>query len=161
MSTIHGDLGPLVFLLGDWEGKGRGTYPTVDDFEYLERATFAAGPGKPFISYRQQTTRAGGHEEAGLPLHSEVGYLRPAGRDRAELVVAQPTGIVEVLQGAVGPGTVHLTSATVAATATAKQVDTTERRIRVDGDRMAYEVYVGAVGQPHQIHLEATLERIR
>ncbi|HLM64571.1 MAG TPA: FABP family protein [Acidimicrobiales bacterium] len=80
-----------------------------------------------------------------------------------ELVLAHPTGLAELAAGeavATADGlTVHVRSTEVARTATAKEVLTTERRIVVVGDELRYEVAMGAVGQPHQHHLEATLRR--
>ncbi len=159
MDEPHPELDELAFLIGSWEGPGKGDYPTVDGFEYRETATFAAPPGKPFLFYQQRTARAGDHPEAGSALHTEAGYVRPAGPGRAELVIAQPTGITEVLHGPIDGQSVHLRSATVATTDTAKRIDTTERILRVDGDVLSYELHMGAVGQPHQIHLRADLRR--
>jgi hypothetical protein len=50
-------------------------------------------------------------------------------------------------------------SATVAATPTAKPVATVERVLHVRGDTLTYELWMGAVGQPHQLHLLADLSR--
>lgn len=159
MGDIHIEIAPLAFLIGTWSGRGRGDYPTVDEFEYLETATFIAPPGKAFLFYQQKTARGGDHPEAGNPLHAEVGYVRPAPDRAVEMVVAQPTGITEVLHGSVDGHTVALRSTAVQTTATAKHIETTERVISVDGDRMAYRLSMGAVGQPHQLHLTAELWR--
>jgi hypothetical protein len=160
MDTLHPDLSALTFLLGTWEGEGRGIYPTVEDFTYWERVSFLVPPGKPFIAYRQETRRTGEHPEAGVPLHTESGYLRPAGPDRAELVVAQPTGIVEVHHGAITGTSLAFAAATVATTDTAKEVVSVERNLVVNGDDLEYELLLGAVGQAHQLHLEAVLRRV-
>lgn len=160
MEAVHPDLTSLAFLIGVWEGEGEGRYPTVDGFSYRERASFVAPVGKPFIAYRQQSWRIGDHPEAGAPLHTEAGYLRPAGSGGVEMVLAQPTGIVEVLHGSVAGSSIALMSTTVATSATAKEIDSVERNITVDGASLRYELRMGAVGQPHQVHLEAVLERV-
>jgi hypothetical protein len=157
---IHLDIEPISFLLGTWEGDGVGIYPTIDDFSYREEISFAAPPGKPFLYYSQKTWRAEGHPEAGAPLHTECGYVRPVEGGGAELVIAQPSGIVEVHSGTVEGSAVTFTSELVASTRTAKEVTSVDRMISVDGDTLSYELWMGAVEQPHQLHLKATLNRV-
>jgi hypothetical protein len=156
----HPDIALLGFLIGAWEGSGVGIYPTIDDFSYREEISFVAPPGKPFLHYSQRTWRAEGHPEAGTPLHTECGYVRPVEGGGAELVIAQPSGIVEVHSGTVTGTSVNFTSDLVAKTRTAKEVKSVDRRIKVDGDHLSYEMCMGAVGQPHQLHLTATLNRL-
>jgi hypothetical protein len=69
--VLHPQLGPLGGLLGTWEGKGAGSYPTIEPFRYHERVEFSH-VGKPFLTYQQKTW----DEDNGAPLHAEVGYLR-------------------------------------------------------------------------------------
>ena len=88
---LHPDVAPLAPLLGSWKGKGSGTYPGIDDFEYLEMVTFTQ-VGKPFIAYTQRTRDA----STGAPLHAETGYLRTVGGDRGEFLIAQPSGVAAV-----------------------------------------------------------------
>ncbi len=156
MSRAHPDLDSLAFLVGTWKGRGNGRYPTIEPFEYVEEAVFTPGPGKPFIAYRQRTRRAGGGE----PLHSESGYIRPGGMDGAEMVIAQPTGIVEVHTGEIDSNQVCFRSRDVRLSPTAVEVSQVERRIKVVGDVMQYRLWMAAVGQPFQLHLEAELTRV-
>ena len=156
---FHPDLEPLSFLLGEWEGFGSGSYPTIDDFSYREVVTVKAPPGKAFLSYGQQTWRAGDHADSGQPLHTEAGYFRPGGSGKVELALAQPTGVAEIHHGTVAGTSIALKATSVATTATAKAVDSVERNITVSGDEMVYELRMGAVGEPHQVHLKATLTR--
>jgi hypothetical protein len=157
--AVHPDIAPLYFLIGNWEGTGFGNKPTIDDFSYREEISFVAPPGKPFLQYSQKTWRADGHQEAGSPLHTECGYVRPVEGGGAELVIAQPSGIVEVHSGSVEGSSVVFTSDLVAMARTAKEVESVDRKIVVDGDELSYEMWMGAVGQPHQLHLKATLSR--
>ena len=154
---MHPDLAPLAFLIGVWRGRGRGRYPTIEPFEYFEEATYVPGPGKPFIAYRQRTRRAGGEGE---PLHAESGYIRPAGPGMAELVIAQPTGIVEVHAGEVQGNRVCFRTSLVGLSSTAAEVSQVGRRLEVEGDTMRYRLTMEAVGQPMQFHLEAELARV-
>ncbi len=153
--TLHPDLRELAFLAGTWSGRGHGEYPTIDDFDYHEEITIAQLPGKPVLTYHQRTRRVGTDE----PLHSEFGYFRWAGAGRAELVLAQPTGIAEVHAGSIDGTHLHLRALAVGRTPTAVDVEDVERHIEVDGDTMAYRLSMAAVGHPLQVHLRATLSR--
>ena len=155
---LHESLVDLAFLLGTWEGPGHGEYPTIEPFDYLESVTFTHN-GKPNIAYTQRTRNA----ETGLPLHGEAGYLRHPEADAVELVIAQPSGIVEVHDGTFDAqprgGRFELRAIVVAGTTSAKEVREVERSLVVDGDELHYTLRMAAVGQPLQHHLEATLRR--
>jgi hypothetical protein len=155
---LHPDVASLAPLLGTWSGTGEGAYPTIEPFRYRETVVFGH-VGKPTLAYRQATVNLG----TGLPAHTEVGYLRGFGGARVELVLAHPTGVVELAEGTV-VGTadglrLHLRSTDVVGTATAKEVVRLERRIEVAGDVLRYELAMAAVGQDHQHHLAAELRR--
>ena len=151
---LHPQCAALGGLLGTWRGEGHGDYDTIEPFDYLEEVVFGH-VGKPFLSYQQRTRRAG----TGEPLHSEAGYLRALGGDDVELVVAQPSGIVEVHTGQFRDGEMLLRLHTVLTTPSAKQVSSVTRSVRATGDELRYEVRMAAVGRPDQLHLTATLRR--
>jgi hypothetical protein len=155
---LHPDVAVLAPLLGVWTGEGAGVYPTIAPFDYVEEVTFGH-VGKPFLSYVQRTKAA----DDGRPLHGEAGYLRVPSKGQAELVLAHPTGVTEVDEGTLSVrGTtieLELVATAIGRTASAKEVTALSRVIRVDGDVLTYTVDMGAVGQPLQQHLTATLRR--
>ena len=151
---LHPALEPLEFLLGTWKGKGAGSYPDIADFDYLEVVSFSH-VGKPFLSYVQGTRDA----STGQPLHAETGYLRPVGDDRAELLIAQPSGIMELLDVELSGSSFRATSTTVVQAPTAKQVDAVLRIVTVTRNEMHYELHMAAMGHPLLPHLEAVLIR--
>jgi hypothetical protein len=151
---VHPDVAALQFLIGTWVGEGQGKYPTVAPFGYGEEVRFWH-VGKPFLAYSQRTWAL----DDGRPFHSEAGYWRPKPGGAIELVVAHPSGHVEVSEGTVDGTTVALTSRLIGATATAKEVAALSRRLTVDGDVLRYTTAMEAVGVAIQEHLAGELRR--
>ena len=91
----------------------------------------------------------------------EVGWWRPGKEPRdVELLLAHPTGIVEVYVGEVVFHKIELQSDLVARTETAKQVNALHRLYGlVEGD-LAYAIDMAAVDQALQPHLSARLKRV-
>lgn len=156
---IHPSLKRHAFLIGTWTGGGRGDYPTITDFFYTETLIFSVVPGKPFLRYEQKTRGAEG------PMHTEVGYLRPAGNHGLELVLAQPTGQTELLTGEVsaeGLSFIFRESEVVNAKS-AKQVRATERTYTFNAEHteMRTTFSMAAVNQSMQPHLVSHLWKQR
>ena len=174
--VLHPQLGPLGGLLGTWEGKGAGSYPTIEPFRYHEQVHFGH-VGKPFLTYQQKTW----DEDNGAPLHAEVGYLRvvagavavtdpepsestesrtlAATPLRLEFILAHPTGIAEVEEGTLAEGVLRLATTTVGRTATAKRVYFLRREFRIDGDELQYDLWMAHADTPETHHLHAVLHR--
>jgi hypothetical protein len=154
-AALHTEVAPLSFLLGRWAGEGEGSYPTIEPFSFGEEITLSH-VGKPFLAYAQRTWSL----DDGRPLHAETGYWRCPTPTHVELVVAHPTGVVEVSEGPLAATAVVLTSTTVGRTGSAKDLTAVVRRIDVDHDRLTYALDMAAVGVPLTPHLRAVLRRV-
>ncbi|MEV6275906.1 peroxynitrite isomerase [Nocardia sp. NPDC051832] len=156
--ALHPDIAPLAPLLGTWRGAGRGEYPTIESFDYLEEIRFGH-LGRPFLTYRQRTRAADGSR----PMHAETGYLRCPRPDQLELILAHPTGITEICEGGLtvtdGELRMEFDSTSIGRSSTAKAVTALGRSLRVSGDTIDYSLRMAAVGEPLQHHLAATLRR--
>ncbi len=152
---LHPDVVALSGLLGTWRGEGTGQYPTIAPFGYGEEVRFWH-VGKPFLAYTQRTWAV----EDGRPLHSESGYWRAKPDGSVEVVLAHPTGIVEVLEGRIEGSAIELTSSTVIGTSTAKEVTALRRHLELHGDVLRYALSMAAVGEPLTPHLTAELHRL-
>lgn len=158
---LHPSLAPVAFLLGQWSGRGAGSYPTIDDFTYGEHLTFGH-VGKPFLTYTQRTWDLA----TGAGMHVETGYLRvvdpsdPEEPTGIEVVVAQPTGVTEILEGTLTGTSIVVHSTAVGLTATAKEVTTVERELRVEDGALATRLAMAAVGRPLTHHLASLLSPV-
>ena len=147
----------LSWLLGTWRGDGVGGYPTLEqDFAYSQEITFSTY-GKPVIQYASRTWRVG---DPDTPMAREVGFWRPQDDGSLEVLLAQPTGFVEIFYGRIDGQKIELATDLVARTRTAKEV-TGEHRLYglVEGELM-YAADLAAVGQELQPHLSARLRRV-
>ena len=150
--ALHPDIAPLGFLLGSWMGEGKGFYSTVSPFEYGEELR-VWHIGKPLLAFTQRTWSL----DDGRPLHGEAGFWRLVDGTRVELVVAHPNGHAEVAEGSLHGTSISVVSISMSPTSTAKQVDSIERDINVDGETMTYDLRMAAKGRPLDGHLQAEL----
>jgi hypothetical protein len=156
---LHENLTDIGWLVGKWWGFGVGGYPTIDDFRYEEEITFRHD-GRPVLAYESRTWVV---DEEGNRLrssHRESGFWRATGGRQLEVVLAHPTGIVEVYVGESAFTKIELATDVVARTSTAKEVTALKRLYGKVEEDLAYAVDMAAVGQPLQSHLSARLQRV-
>ncbi len=157
---LHPALLSLLPLVGVWEGEGQVGYPTIEGRHYRQRVSFGHD-GRPFLAYESRTVLLGPDGEVDRPAAREVGWWRTGARDEVELLLAHPTGIVEVYVGAATTATTwELSTDVVARTQSAKEVTANHRLYGIVDGGLLYAVDMAAVGQPLQSHLSARLERV-
>ncbi len=146
-------LEPLAFLIGNWRGGGEGEYPGIAPFRFAEELSFEH-VGDPFLLVTESSWTP-----EGAPLHFERGTLRPLGDGRVDLALAHPIGVAEVAEGTVEGTTVTLRSTAVVRTAAGSPVTEIERRYRMVGDELSYELDMAMEGVAKTFHVRATLPR--
>ena len=161
--NLHPDMGPVVWLLGTWQGNGHGDYPTIDAFEYGQELIFTHD-GRPFFHYMARSWII--DPETGEKIRDaaiETGFLRckqtGMGVGNVEFVMTHNTGIVEVWVGNAEGGKLEIVTDAVGRTATAKEYAGGKRLYgNVDGD-LLYAIDLAMMGQQLQPHLWARLQR--
>ena len=153
--AVHEQLQPLEFLIGRWEGEGRGVYPSINDFSYREEVTFSHD-GRPFLSYEQRTF----HPESGAPMHREIGFWRSLGDGRIEVVLAHNIGQAELSLGNVEGSRVEVSTISVTPSPSAKDVAALKRIYEVSGATLDYEMHMEFGEHGLQNHLTGRLLRV-
>ncbi len=162
---LHPALLGLLPFLGVWRGRGQGGYPTLEkDFPYAQELRFSHD-GRPFLSYQARSWLI---EPDGTPIRPssrEVGWWRPVqvdGRatDDVEVLLAQPTGFLELYLGRLNGLQLEIATDAVVRTATAKEVTAGHRLYGIVDGALLYAYDMAAVGHGITPHLSARLERV-
>ena len=150
---------PVSWLIGTWRGVGVGGYPTVPEFRFGQEVTFTELAGKPFLHHHSRSWLLDDDGNEVRALAQETGYWRPEADGSLELLLAHPTGFVEIWVGQADGAKIELRTDAVARTSTAKDYTAGHRLYGlVNGDLLwAYDM--AAMGQPLQPHLSATLKK--
>lgn len=166
---------PLAWLIGRWEGAGVVGYPTMEERQFGQEVEFRHD-GRPFLHYRSQAWLLNDAGRQVRPLASETGFWRvpqpeeapheqpPGERQQPsrdlEVLLAHPTGYVEIYLGRVDGARVDLSTDLVARTSTAKEYTAATRMYGlVEGD-LLWVMEMAAVGQPMTSHASARLKRV-
>jgi hypothetical protein len=161
---LHPSLLPLLPYIGQWRGRGRGGYPTIEDFDYAQEITISHD-GRPFLKYE---SRAWLIEDDGTPIRPggrETGWWRPVSPDggrteEVEALIVTPTGVMELYLGRVDGTRIEMATDFVATTPTAKKVSGGHRLFGIVEGALLYAQEMAAVDQPLSPHLSARLLRV-
>jgi len=155
---MHPDLVGIAWLVGRWEGRGKGTYPGTDDFEFGQQIDFAHNGGN-YLHYLSQTFEIGEDGKAVKPISMETGFWRPQKDASIEVVMCHPSGYAEVWYGKVTGAKIELATDAVVRTASADDYSAGQRLYgNVEGD-LLWTFDKAASGQPLQSNLWARLVR--
>lgn len=162
--TLPAPLTPLAWLLGTWAGAGVVGYPTMTETRFGQELIFSHD-GRPFLTHTSRTWLLDEEGNRVRQAATETGYWRPAGEApegglAVEVLLAHPTGFVEVYVGRVHGARADLETDIVARTATAKDYSAATRMYGlVEGD-LLWVMDMTAMGHPLQSHASARLKRV-
>ncbi len=162
---LHPALLGLLPLVGVWRGRGKGGYPTVEDFDYGQEVRFSHD-GRPFLYYESRSWLLDADGGPVRPAAREVGWWRPIladGKptDELEVLLTHPMGILELYLGrATGTTRFELATDAVVRTATAKEVTAGHRLYGIVDGALLYAYDMAGVGHSLTSHLSARLERV-
>jgi hypothetical protein len=156
-SKLHPDLSRLRDFLGAWDGEGEGLWE--GGFRFSDSLLLSADPhGRPFVLLHEQTFELGGRA-----IHAETGYLLARTGGELHMLVAEPSGIAEVLAGHVEGSGIELTSVEIGHAPGAKNVTATARRVLLErdesGDRLTLETDIAVGGEQLSPHTRSVLHR--
>jgi hypothetical protein len=155
---LHPDLMPIAWMLGRWEGSGKGTYPGTEDFDFGQQIDFAHNGGR-YLHYLSQTFETDAAGKAVRPLTMETGFWRPQPDGTLEVVMSHPEGYTEIWYGTIKGAQIALSTDAVVRTATAEDYAAGQRLYgNVEGE-MLWTLDKAANGLPLQSHLWARLVR--
>jgi hypothetical protein len=149
---VHELLGPIAWLIGEWQGEGLGLWGTGFTFE--DHVRFAHD-GRPVLLYQQQTT---GPE--GKPSHGECGYFVVQTDGEIHVTIAEPSGITEVLVGRAEGDELVLFSTEIGHTPTTDNVTAVRRRVRFADGVLLTEVAIAVNAEPIAEHTRSSLRRV-
>ncbi|MFC7547281.1 FABP family protein [Plantactinospora sp. GCM10030261] len=161
---LHPALLGLLPYVGRWRGRGRGGYPTIEDFDYAQEIEITHD-GRPFLHYRSRAWMLDEQSKPVRPLGREEGWWRPVldgdrATDDLEALLTTPTGVMELYLGRVTGTRVEMATDAVLRTATAKEVTAGHRLFGIVEGALLYAQEMAAVGQPLSPHLSARLLRV-
>lgn len=156
---LHPALLGLLPYIGVWRGRGKGGYPTIEDFDYGQEVRFSHD-GRPFLHYESRAWILDADGKPVRPAGRETGWWRPQPDDSLEVLLTHPTGILELYVGTVDGTKIELVTDAVMRTSSAKEVTSGHRLYGIVEGALLYAYDMGAVGQPRQPHLSARLERV-
>lgn len=157
--TMHPDNAPLAWMLGTWAGAGVVGYPTMTSRNFGQEVE-VTHDGRPFLQWTSRTwllDEDGGKDEV---YAVETGFWRPQGDDGVELVLAHPTGVVEMYYGETAPAKVELRTDSVVRSPQAPEYAAAQRLYGYVNGNMMWVMDMASDGHEMQSYMSAELKRV-
>ena len=101
-------LRPLAWLIGRWEGAGVVGYPTIESAHFGQEIE-VTHDGRGFLKWESRAWILDSENGAKVrPAAVESGFWRPLENGEVELLLAHPTGILELYYGTIEPAKIQL-----------------------------------------------------
>lgn len=155
---LHEAAKPLQWLLGKWKGQGKGIYPTIKDFEYIEDLEFFH-VGQPMLQFSFYSV----HKDTNKILHREVGFLRiKPGTNQVAFISSHNNGVSEMAEGTVEGQSVGLESHNLGRMSFGKdpQTKTLKRTLTLEGDTLHQVLFMETSNVTMTEHLRATYKKV-
>lgn len=156
-------LAPLAWLIGRWEGAGVVGYPTIESAHFGQEI-ICHHDGRPFLEWQSHTWLLDEEGNKVRPLATELGFWRPleeqADGSNVELLLAHPTGFLEMYVGKAEPAKVELSTDAVVRSPMAKEYTSAKRLYGLVNSDLMWVMDMAAVDQPMQAHVSAQLKRV-
>lgn len=157
--TLHPDIAPLAWLVGRWEGAGVVGYPTMESANFGQEVV-VSHEGQPWLRWDSQTWILDEQGEKVRPYSTESGWWRAAGEGEVELLLAHPTGIVEMYYGSVEPARVELRTDGVIRSASATEYSAAQRMYGYVNSNLMWVMDMASEGHPMTSYMSAELKRV-
>lgn len=157
---MHPQCAPLAWMIGSWAGAGVVGYPSMESRHFGQEVD-VTHDGRPFLMWtsRAWLLDADGNKER--PAAVETGFWRPQedGKE-VELLLAHPTGLLEMYYGTTAPAKVEVRTDSVVRSPSAKAYSAGHRLYGMVEGRLMWVMEMAAMGQPLQSHVSAELRRV-
>jgi hypothetical protein len=172
--TLPDDLAPevypLAWLVGAWSGLGVIEYPDIPKTQFRSDVAFTHDGG-PYLIYRCTWTVVGDDGEDGAIWSSEQGYWRvppetPEDLELrenlypVELLLADASGSISLMIGAVGNGKIELASDLMARSASAPDVGGASRLYGHVAGELMFAFDIAAFGNELRSYASGRMSRV-
>ncbi|WP_018158059.1 FABP family protein [Demetria terragena] len=152
------ELAPLAWLVGTWEGAGVVGYPTMESANFGQEVE-CWHDGRPYLNWQSRTWVLNDDGEKTEPLATESGFWRPAAENTVELLLAHPTGLLEMYVGSTEPAKIELHTDAVVRSPDASDYSAAQRMYGLVGGNLMWVLDMAAEGHEMQSHMSAELKR--
>lgn len=152
-------LRPLAWLIGRWEGVGVVGYPTIEEANFGQEIE-VTHDGRSFLKWESRSWILDAAGEKVRDAATESGFWRPLENGEVELLLAHPTGILELYYGTMEPAKIQLKTDGVLRAPSAKEYNAATRMYGLVESKLFWVMDMAAVGQELQSHASARLSRV-
>ncbi len=159
-TSLNPTLAPLAWLVGRWVGVGVVGYPSMTSVQFGQEVD-CSHDGREFLRWVSRSWLLDEEGTRVRPAATESGFWRALRTGEIELLLAHPTGIVEMYAGTRDPQrpAVQLRTDGVMRSPEAKEYNAATRMYGYVDSQLMWAMDMAATGHPLTSHLSATLRK--